>query len=380
MSPEGEQTGASSLLARADSLATRLRVYHPALRHLLEGKPEDLVNRLRILCYLLQETSVPAQELLGTGTAPAGELARMYELGIIKPTSSAGFQITQMGESLVTFLLFFDADVRGALSEGFGQILRGLLESQLDSGTAARLVIGGARRLSDDLQEVTAVGELRVLDAGRESRKKAVDHVSHMVEKLHGHITPAVEADLRSAANDLNAAFFRQEATHTKAILRNVRYPSGHTHATVTASLGGHSLASLTQAMATVGLLAPRPVHIALAPPPLEQILGVLQRPAAPVVNDVITMRGVEDALPKLRESLRLLEEELASVSDGAALHEAARSPLTYNAGAMVALVPDHPWRKRLPFTFHVDPVRRVKDHGAYIDVPYITVQRKPHA
>jgi hypothetical protein len=379
--PDGDAlTGASSLLTRADLLAARLRRYHPALRHLLEGSPENLVNRLRILCYLLQETSVPANELLGTGTAPAGELAKLYELGIIKPTSNAGFQITQMGESLITFLLFFDADVRGALSEGFGQILHGLLESQLDAGTGARLVIGGARRLSEDLQEVTAVGELRVLDAGRDSRKKAVDHVGHMVEKLHGHISPVVEADLRSAANDLNAAFFRQDATHTKAILRNVRYPSGHTHATVTASLGRHSLASLAQAMQQLGLQAPRPVRVAVAPPPLEQILGVLQRPAMPVVDVTITMRDVEDASPKLRESLRLLELELADAPDGAALHEAAHSPLTYNAGAMVALVPDHPWRKRLPFTFHVDPVRRVRNEGAYVDVPYITVQRTPHA
>ncbi len=373
----GVDTKLDHLLRRADSLAAKIGEHQQMLAHILQGGPAETKKRLRILFHLVGEARVGRDDLLGSSGATLSELLLMAQLGLIRP-SRGGFALTARAESLLGILLFFDAEVMGALSKGFGDLLQAALHGDLDASTMAQILAAGARRLSEQLGDQTRTESLRVLDQARPEREKALDHVTRMLGRLRGKIDSDAEGELRAAANTLNASYMHQEATHLRTWRQDVRYAQGHTHADLVLRLSTHSLPSLLQAMDNADLRGPGFAK-AIQQPSLVEVRRIFQREHAPPV-DPATLEVVAPTAgtQRMRPSWAQLLKELEKARDGAALHEATSGPTTYFAATSAALIPNHPLRRRfadLELRVHEDRIHE----GAFLDVPRITIhKRKP--
>lgn len=372
--PEAETRG-ELLVSRADRLASQIAEHQATLSHLLQGGPAETTKRLRILFSLVGETRVARDRLLAISGASISELFVMSQLGLIRPSAGA-YALTRRAEFLLGILLFFDAKGDGAVSKGFSDLLQGALYGGFDATTMSQILAAGARRLSEELGDQTRTESLRVLDEALPERRSALEQLERMLGRLTGKIDRDSEDELRSAANELNAAYLRQEATHMRTWRQDVRYPQGHTHADVANRFATHTLESLTRALDSAGVVVQGFLN-GVPEPSVVEIRRIFQRehsaPVDPTTLDVVTPRA---STPRLRATFAQFLKEIDQAAEGDALHRVVSGARTYFVGASAALMPKHPLHRLL--TRHVLRLHEERVHeGIYLDVPLITIHRR---
>jgi hypothetical protein len=366
----------TTLLDRADQLASRLVPYQAALGHLLRGTPQDVSNKLRILFFLLSHPHARKDDLLATGTAPLGELQELYRLGLIRARRT-GITITDRGTNILTVLLFFDADVQGVFSQGFDSLLSAVLAGSLDADTMARITSSGALRLAEELEDETDSGDLNILDQAVSTRKRSIDQLGSILGKLRNRIDPVVQAELTSSATHLTKAYWTQEHAHNVLWNQDVRYAHGYNHSNIIKRLGQHNIDSLVALMAKSNC-NPRRFPSLQRQPSLEGVANLLQRPMTPpasAVEDLVILTP-ETAPQGLAPHFESLVSDLARAKDGAALHKLAGNATTYFAGVALAILRYHPVRVQVndvTFQLHDDRIHE----PPFVDVPRITIHRR---
>lgn len=365
------------LLEQAERLAERLAGYRRAVSHLLYGSEDEMRERLRILFYLVQSSWVSIQELSAISNAPSNEYQRLAGLKIIEQREGM-VKMTPFGESLLTLLLIFEKNIDGAMSEGFLEMAQAFLAGKLDIDTIARIQIGAARRLEDDLEQSTSTESLIELSRRESTRKGAANHVERMIGTLRAQLSPDRERELEGAAVALHQTHLRQERVHLRILKDDVRYGRGYSHRDLIERWRGHSLDSLARTMnnfpdlfRTVGSANTSIAFDAGLRPVFETSRSALTEPTR------FDMVEGEFKAPPLPPAWQALAEDLQRAADGSLLHEVATSARSYFAAVSFMN------RSKLPPNFPVQDVAFYIEDSArvsqppYLDVPRITIRRR---